>query len=197
MKKIPVLTAVVLVVSICSTAMAADIGGKYNPEENSVSTDKADGYSTVIITKGTEEFNKDNIVYFSKADSTLSGIAKFLLQGESLPTGKYRITVGGNENGDVSSKVFAIGVGEEAGDLKLDRVAYVAGEGSGFATKDAVKLNDYKSVLVKTEKGVSAVDISELTDMVLTGDSDVMLGLQIDGLTDENASVYLRPSVLD
>lgn len=194
MKKLTVLAVLLLAMTASGIAFAEGITGEYDSQDNGVSTDVS-GYSTVIITKGTSDISEENVVYINQADSAFDGTVQFLLKGESPDDGKYKITVGGNPNADTASKVFAIGVGTAAGDVPMDKKAYIAAEGTGFIANN-VKLNEFKSILVKTGGKVMQMNICDVLDTIITGEGVVNIGVQLNGLTDENAEMYLRPAEL-
>lgn len=162
MKKLFVCMTLVLSMSACATAFAAENYVDYNYDETNSVTNPANGYKTVLITKDSEAgVTSDSIVYVDQSESGFDTAAKFLLKENPAP-GYYTATFGSDDM-TISSKSysFVIGNGDDAIIQSADKMevieendnSYIYTNGNVTTYKKAFKLitkadryNDYKSV---------------------------------------------------
>lgn len=112
MKKLFVCMTLVLSMSACATAFAAENYVDYNYDETNSVTNPANGYKTVLITKDSEAgVTSDSIVYVDQSESGFDTAAQFLLKENPAP-GYYTATFGTDNAGIVSTSYsFVIGKG--------------------------------------------------------------------------------------
>lgn len=200
MKKLTVLAALLFAVSAGTTAFA---GTEYDPQEKSVSNTDQDKYQTVLITEGSEsEITADKIVYADQAaeGANFQAATKFILKrnsedGTSVKDGLYTIRFG-SSNGQTTTAHFAVGVGIEGYDTKLnvegDPVESNGKYSHGFVTPaGGVKLTNDAIILVKIGNDVMAYPVSNTVN--LSGGVTAVFGVQIDDVPAETSvEVYLR-----
>lgn len=200
MKKLTVLAALLFAVSAGTTAFA---GTEYDPQEKSVSNTDQDKYQTVLITEGSEsEITADKIVYADQAaeGTNFQTATKFILKrnsedGTSVKDGLYTIRFG-SSNGQTTTARFAVGVGIEGYDTKLnvegDPVESNGKYSHGFVTPaGGVELTNDAIILVKIGNDVMAYPVSNTVN--LSGGVTAVFGVQIDDVPAETSvEVYLR-----
>ncbi|MDD6763121.1 MAG: hypothetical protein PUD92_05750 [Clostridiales bacterium] len=201
MKKLTVLAALLFAVSAGTTAFA---GTEYDPQEKSVSNTNQVNYQTVLITEGNEStpITGDTIVYADQAaeGTNFQTATKFILKrnsedGTSVKDGLYTIRFG-SSNGQTTTAPFAVGVGIEGYDTKLnvegDPVESNGKYSHGFVTPaGGVKLTNDAIILVKIGNDVMAYPVSNTVN--LSGGVTAVFGVQIDDVPAETSvEVYLR-----
>lgn len=201
MKKLTVLAALILTVSAGTTAFAQT---DYDPTNESVKNTDQINYKTVLITKGDEEEKPtaDNIVYMAQAADTFGAATDFLLKynsadGTSVADGVYTIRLGGGSNGTTTTAQFAVGVGIEDYDTKLetkgDPVVSNGKYSYGFVTPvGGVDFSNGGIIFVKVGDSVMAYPSNN--GLTLTGKVNAMFGVQIDEVdAGQTIEVYFRP----
>lgn len=188
MKKLTVLSVLLLAVSAATTALAQT---EYYPEDNSVTNKEQGRYQTVLVTA-----EDGTIVYVDQASSKLDGAKKFLLK-DNLNNGLYTIKFGGSGVTATTAK-FAVGVGITGYDTTLEvkgePVADANGKYShGFVTPaGGVDFSNGGIILVKIGDDVMAYPANN--GLTLSGQTQAMFGVQIDDVPgNTSVEVYFRP----
>lgn len=191
MKKTIVLAALLAAMSAGTTSFAAT---EYDSTQKSVSNTEQSSYKTVLISKGNKDdaVTDENIVYVNQADNTFDAATSFLLKS-GVTDGVYTLRFGGS-TGECVPKEFAIGVGIEGYDTKLNEKGKVINSNGkysyGFVTSDSgVSLTNNAIILVKIDGDVLAYPMSN--NVTLTGGANVKLGVQIDDIENENTDVQV------
>lgn len=189
MKKLISAILMMAAVSSSATAFAADV--TYSTD-NSVSSTAAAGKSTVLVTKGTSTAAED-IVYVNQADTAFEATTQFFLKN-SVEEGSYTITLGGN--GEAVKKTFNIGLSETLGDIAMTSVGHIEVDGKYNIGYKATAPGEYNTLLVKKADGTY---LGCTLDTTLTGGSDVVLGVQINGVDNlsDISAVYLSTRTIN
>lgn len=111
MKKILACMSLVFALSAGATALAAvgDVNNAYIKDGNKLDVDIAGATdkNTVLITKnGTE--GSEGIVFADQNDDTFSGVASFLLKGDSLASGTYTVKMNNAKGTALTTNEFTI-----------------------------------------------------------------------------------------
>lgn len=183
MKKL--VSFIIAAAAVASMSVTALASVDYNVADKSVTSDKAEGKRTVIITKGTGTSDSD-IVYIGEAKNTYSALDKFLLKLDNgeLADGEY--TMRFNESEPVK---FYVGMSNGTTDIQL---TLIDGEGGSMSNSDGTKnigyINEeatgtFDSIIIK--KGDRYYGMKMSTTFTGTGTA---VAVQINGVP-ENDSI--------
>lgn len=202
MKKLLICAMTALTV-IASAAAVSAAGTDYMPNDNKVTTAAAEGYKTVLISKGGLT-NDADIVYIGQTDKdAYTAATEFALKANPAE-GEYTILLGGA--GTQKKATFYIGMEITDTDFELTyagKDTVTAGESAKYniAYKgELVPLNKCKYVIIKTSSSseYNGAYMGFELETQFTGEASADIGIQINGVANEAdiESVWLSDRAL-
>lgn len=173
---------------------------------NKVSIDIADGKKTVLIYKGdvTDSATRKNIVYIDEAADSFAAQTDFMIKNLASPEGLYTVKLKG-ETGTVVTDSFYIGMAEGEGDVPMALAGSAAVTGAdgkttysvGYTANSAGPIGSF-IIKVSDENGNTVYKGSNV-GINISGESDVKVGIQINGLpgTDYVKGIWISPRVIE
>lgn len=159
MKKILACMSLVFALSAGATALAAELNTSqvYDSSNNTLDVDLsgATDKNTVLITKKGDT-TSDGIVFADQNDDTFSGVASFLLKGDSLDSGTYTVKMNNAAGTDLTTNEFTIS------DAPLSDMA-ITTEAFTYAKKDAQGKDVYDKGFKATNANIANIKYIAVT----------------------------------
>lgn len=175
-----------LISMTCLFAGMTVFAAEYDIAGNYVTGIEDNTYKMILITKGNEISNADDIVYIgqSSGEGAFESAMKFYLK-ENPTEGLYSVFLGGREGAtDKDSLTFYIGSAQQYGSSQYAK-RWTENNSVAFAWEDIDEISDYRSVIIQTEEKAFAIELSDMENYI----GSVSLGVRITGVPDDTEIV--------